>query len=327
MAKRGMPLDADPTILENNLRIVKDDFEDEFNNIFTPLTQERPSKVIKPETGFCIKGFQVKENKKIFINICHTDGIPAPVDIDEQDLTEILQSDEPHSYKVPMSLSDPRLATDRTGKQETACDIAINTKFFKKIEKGGLFQNFFITLIFEALDNKYDIEINEENWVILKNRTVFGTLVPHRIQDRDVQKVKEYNGTENVEKKVLIEEIAESDYKKLSDKKTIKPEHKLVQETTNGEVNKLIAQFQLPECVSAAEIALNVNDDRLLLECKKHKYFFDGFVTAFVDADNCQSHFDLETKVIFVFLKQNTNETTKHVFCFSSRLLRWICLC
>lgn len=268
MAKRGMPLDADPTILENNLRIVKvtqvfvltfqkvpktflfqDDFEDEFNNIFTPLTQERPSKVIKPETGFCIKGFQVKENKKIFINICHTDGIPAPVDIDEQDLTEILQSDEPHSYKVPMSLSDPRLATDRTGKQETACDIAINTKFFKKIEKGGLFQNFFITLIFEALDNKYDIEINEENWVILKNRTVFGTLVPHRIQDRDVQKVKEYNGTENVEKKVLIEEIAESDYKKLSDKKTIKPEHKLVQETTNGEVNKLIAQFQLPECV------------------------------------------------------------------------------
>ncbi|XP_063700257.1 PIH1 domain-containing protein 1 [Culicoides brevitarsis] len=307
MAKKGMPLEADPSILENNLRFVKDEFEDEFNNIFQPLTQERPSKVIKPTTGFCIKAFQVKNGKKIFINICHTDGIPAPIDISETDLTEILQSDEPHSYKVPMSLSDPRLATDKSGKQETACDIAINTKFFKKIEKGGLFQNFFITLIFEALDNKYDIEINEENWLILKNRTVFGTLVPHRIQDRDVQKVKEYNGetgageTSN-NKKPLIEEIAESDYKKLSDKRTIKPEHKLIQETQNGEVNKLIAQFQLPECVSAAEIALNVNDDRLLVECKKHKYYFDGFVNVFVDADNCKSHFDLETKTLTVDL-------------------------
>lgn len=214
--------------------------------------------------GFCIKGFQVKNEKKIFINICHTDGIPAPVDITEQDLTDILQGDEPHSYKVPMSLSDPRLATDKTGKQETACDIAINSKFFKKIEKVGLFQSFFITLIFEALDNKYDIEISEDNWTILKNRTVFGSLVPHRIQDRDVQKVKEYHGESDIvpiekcgnNKKVLIEEIPDnSEYKTPNDhasnrKNNTKPEHKLIQETVNGEVIKLIAQFQLPECVS-----------------------------------------------------------------------------
>lgn len=45
------------------------------------------------------------------------------------------------------------------------------------------------------------------------------------------------------------------------------------------------------------EIALSVNDDRLVLECKKHKYYFDGFVNAFVDADHCHSLFDLETKV------------------------------
>lgn len=223
--------------------------------MFSPLTKEVPSKIIRPQMGFCIKGFQVKNNKKIFINICHTDGIPAPVDITEQDLTDILQGNEPHSYKVPMSLSDPRLATDKTGKQETACDIAINTKFFKKIEKGGLFQNFFITLIFEALDNKYDMEISEDNWTILKNRTVFGSLVQHRIQDRDVAKVKEYNGEPDGEtekpKKVLIEEIPDGEYKSLSDnRKTIKPEHKLIQETANGEVTKLIAQFQLPECVS-----------------------------------------------------------------------------
>lgn len=221
--------------------------------MFNPLTKEVPSKIIRPQIGFCIKAFQVKNDKKIFINICHTDGIPAPVDINEQDLTDILQGDEPHSYKVPMSLSDPRLATDKSGKQETACDIAINTKFFKKIEKGGLFQNFFITLIFEALDNKYNIEISEDNWTLLKNRTVFGSLVPHRIQDRDVQKVKEFNGeseTPEKPKKVLIEEIPDGDFKQISEhRKTTKSEHKLIQETENGEVTKLIAQFQLPDCV------------------------------------------------------------------------------
>lgn len=215
-----------------------------------------PSKIVKPQNGFCIKGFQVKNKKKIFINICHTDGIPAPIDITAEDLTHILQGEEPHSYKVPMSLSDPRLATDKTGKQEMTCDIAINSEFFKKIEKGGLFQNFFITLIFEALENKYEIEISEDNWTILKNRTVFGNLVPHRIQDRDVQKVHEYHGEANElskenPKRILIEEISENDIETINSRKSIcKPDHKLIQETHNGEVIKLIAQFQLPECVS-----------------------------------------------------------------------------
>lgn len=193
------------------------------------------------------------------------------MDITEEDLTEILQGAEPHSYKVPMSISDPRLVTDKSGKQEMACDIAINSTFYQKIDKNGLFQNFFITLIFEALENKYDIEIKEEDWVILKNRTVFGSLVPHRVQDRDVQKVKEYNtdkvtdtlsinqGSMQKRQRPLIEELSSncSTDSSLSgnEDETIraslkKPEYKLIQETINSDVVKFIAQFQLPECVS-----------------------------------------------------------------------------
>lgn len=297
-----------------------------------------PSKVVKPVAGFCIKAFQEKNEKKIFINICHTEGIPTPLDITELELTDILQSDEPHSYKVPMSLSDPRLTVDRSGKQEMACDIAVNSTFFKKIEKPGLFQNFFITLIFEALENKYDIEVQAETWLILKNRTVFGSLVSHRIQDRDAQRVKEYQEgktdsagdrrlvTDDTSKtKPLIEELP-SNYKapKINEKgdadnvynpdpiklaisrgNSVKPEHKLIQETIDGEVTRLIAQFQLPNCTSTKEITLDVNEDRVILESRKRGYLFDGFVNIAIDVDRVTSHFDVETKTLTVELPKS----------------------
>lgn len=305
--------------------------------MFAPLAEQQiPFKVVKPVAGFCIKAFQEQNQKKIFINICHTEGIPAPLDITESELTEILQSDEPHSYKVPMSLSDPRLTVDRSGKQEMACDIAVNSTFFKKIEKPCLFQNFFITLIFEALENKYSIEIQAETWLILKNRNVFGNLVPHRIQDRDAQRVKEYNegnksetvgdqpilSTDTKGKKPLIEELP-SNYKlpKVTEKgdaektynpnpvklaisrgNSVKPEHKLIQETIDGEVTRLIAQFQLPDCTSTKELTLDVNDDQLILESRKRGYLFDGFVNVAIDVDKVTSHFDLETKTLTVEL-------------------------
>lgn len=316
--------------------MLQDEFEEEFNNIFAPLAEQQiPSKVVKPVAGFCIKAFQEKNEKKIFINICHTEGIPAPLDITESELTDILQSEEPHSYKVPMSLSDPRLTVDRSGKQEMACDIAVNSTFFKKIEKPCLFQNFFITLIFEALENKYDIEVQADTWLILKNRTVFGSLVSHRIQDRDAQRVKEYQEgkpeasdnratvTTNGSRKPLIEELP-SNYKapKVNEKgdapdddynpdpvklaisrnNSIKPEHKLIQETIDGEVTRLIAQFQLPKCISAKEITLDVNEDRVIVESRKRGYLFDGFVNIAIDVEKVNSHFDLETKTLTVEL-------------------------
>lgn len=48
---------------------------------------------------------------------------------------------------------------------------------------------------------------------------------------------------------------------------------------------------------STKEISLEVNDDRLTLECKKRGYYFDGFVNTTIDPNRCTSHFDLETKV------------------------------
>ena len=46
--------------------------------------------------GFCVKT-KTSIGDKVFINICHTDEVPPPEDISDNQLMDILSSDEPLS--------------------------------------------------------------------------------------------------------------------------------------------------------------------------------------------------------------------------------------
>lgn len=187
---------------------------------------------------------------------------------------DLLISEKPSAFKIPMSISEPRQVTDKSGKEVTACDIAVNPSFIKKVEKISLFRQFLTTIVFEAMENKYNIPIKEDTWSILKNRKIMGSLVSHRIQNRDVQKVKEYYKEPEVigSKKCLIEEV-DSDFienKKesivieevgkdyvpnptklaISQANTKKPEYRLIQEMLDEKATHLVAEFYLPDCVS-----------------------------------------------------------------------------
>ena len=52
-------------------------------------------------------------SQKIFVNICHTNIIPAPVDVTDSELTSILQSDEPSNFRIPMSLGEGHEEVDK----------------------------------------------------------------------------------------------------------------------------------------------------------------------------------------------------------------------
>lgn len=54
-----------------------------------------------------------EKNNKVFINICTSDGIPSPEDISNQELLDILQSDEPSDFRVPMSIGQPHVEDDK----------------------------------------------------------------------------------------------------------------------------------------------------------------------------------------------------------------------
>ncbi|XP_055548715.1 PIH1 domain-containing protein 1 [Wyeomyia smithii] len=207
-------LDADSSIMENNLRFIRDEAEEEFNSMFKPIVEQAESissgksKIIKPTPGFCLKAFRKDSQEKFFINICQTDGIPAPEDITEEQLLNILNDGAPSTFRIPMSITQPRFISDRSGNQCQVCDIAVNCKFFKRIETAGLMRDFMITIVFEGLSSKYNTTLDDTNFRVLKNIQCIDKLIPHNIQNRDVKSVYEsyQNPTEDDLRK--IEELS-----------------------------------------------------------------------------------------------------------------------
>lgn len=229
--------------------------------------------------GFCIKTFKVNTNEKYFINVCQAEEIPPPEDISEAQLTEILNSDEPSSYRIPMSISEPRVTKDKSDNPVDAVDFAINPKFFAKIEKSALFRDFFLVLIAEALSDKYNVQIKVDKAIILTKRKFIGTLLSHRVRNTDVKTVlssyknptnEDLNKLKSLENsKTLVQEIDAKELQNLKKKSeelkqqqsnrikqeiaqaaSTVPDYKLRARIKNEEVEEVQAEFYLPKCVS-----------------------------------------------------------------------------
>jgi hypothetical protein len=223
-------------------------------------TKETPSTVVSVArpfnyflflTGFCIKTREVGSERKFFVNICHTDAIPAPKDISEKELSEILESDEISEFRVPMSIGEVRTEKDKKNEEAKAADVAVHPSFFNKIEQSQLFKSFFITIVFEGLKDKYGIVCNDEK-IILKNRKAFGTLQMHRIQQREVDEkmksgsrslIEEITGSTGSEgAKPLIETISSNSIENRV------PEYRLFRR--KAQPNCLVGEFKFPDVVS-----------------------------------------------------------------------------
>lgn len=283
------------------------------------------------DSGFCVKAYQQSNNEKCFINVCISDGIPPPEDISPEQLTDILSSETPSNYKIPISITELRLTPDKSGNQAVVCDVAINPQLFAKVEALVIFRDFLITIVFEALDRKYNMQINRDTWIILKNRKCMGSLVTHRVENRDVKKVYESYQNPTKEHKTLlnemksdvtavtvggnklITEIDSSTSKHLgkgkgatkttistvtvstssSTDKTRKPEYRLFKTTPNdAALAETVIEFFLPEVMKPEEICLDVNRERIVLECQRAGYLFDSFFPFEVDASSARVEFN-----------------------------------
>lgn len=224
-------------------------------------------------TGFCVKTFMKPDNKKIFVNICLTEAIPCPRDITNEELMKILNSEDPSSYRVPMSIGEGRTELDKSGAPATVYDVAINPKFFTKIENDDLFHTFFLTVVFEGLQDKYQFEIDSQKYSVLKNRKSIGTLQSHRIEIRDIKT------SESPTHKPLIEEISKTvEQRKIKESpkmEKMKKEiyYRLRREPPTGEIDYLLAEFKIPPTVS------NVMKNKLLvLKLMEHCKFKNVYV-------------------------------------------------
>ncbi|XP_050674186.1 PIH1 domain-containing protein 1-like isoform X1 [Leptidea sinapis] len=290
MKKKSITLEVDPTILEKNMRILEDSpMEEELNKLFAP-TDAIPCKIVKPTPGFCVKTFTKPDNKKMFLNVCVTDAIPSPRDITNEELMQILSSEDPSSYRVPMSIGEGRMEPDNSGVPATVYDVAVNPVFFSKIEKDDLFKTFFLTVVFEGLQDKYQFEIDMQKFTVLKNKKSLGTLQSHRIQIRDVKKCEEST-------KPLIEEINKTLPKENLNKEI---DYRLRREPPTGEIEYLLAEFKIPDSVDVQDLNLEVGEDRVVLESKGIYNPVDFFLPCSVDQDVIDAKLDRNFNMLSV---------------------------
>lgn len=64
--------------------------------------------------GMCVKTVSEPDKQKIFVNICQSNSVPHPPDLSREELVELLQSEDPSSYRVPMSLGEPHMEVDNS---------------------------------------------------------------------------------------------------------------------------------------------------------------------------------------------------------------------
>lgn len=275
--------------------------------------------------GICLKTFKVGTKEKFFINVCHTQEIPAPKEITETELHKLIEEQNASDFKIALSVTKPRIGKDKSGNDVEISDVAVNSEFYaKKIKRGdGLFYHFLITLVFESLEQKYKIELDTSNFIHLKNRACIDQLVEHQIFNRDVKTVENFQALENKPEmlgeddadkivigssdqkksnKVLIEEIsAKNEFKPRKSLTNVnEPEHRIISDFDEFNRQILIAEFYLPHLRSIQEIDVEANDDRLILQSLKHGYTFDGFLPHKIVENKTRAEFDMERTILKV---------------------------
>uniref|UniRef100_A0A8C1BWA1 PIH1 domain-containing protein 1 n=1 Tax=Cyprinus carpio carpio TaxID=630221 RepID=A0A8C1BWA1_CYPCA len=235
-------------------------------------SESPPSKVICPQPGMCVKTSSMSDKKKVFLNICQSQAVPPPPHLSQQALVDLLESEDPTSYRVPMSLGEPHTEVDNSSQGCTVYDVVINDEFFQKCEKDTLFQQFLIAVSLEGLENKYNLELSRDI-KILKNRKFMGSIAEQNIRTKS---------------KPIIQEIDSN------------PEFSLLVEPPTGNAEHLIAEILLPGVISARSLVLDLGEDRLVLIARPSLFHLDIFFPLLIDQENSVAQFNTKTQTLTV---------------------------
>ncbi|XP_026870478.1 PIH1 domain-containing protein 1 isoform X1 [Electrophorus electricus] len=241
------------------------------------------SKFIRPHPGMCVKTFSLRDKQKVFVNICQSPEVPPPPELSHEKLVELLDSDDPTGYKVPMSLGEAHTEMDNSSNRCTVYDVVINGAFFQKCEKDALFQQFIMAVCLEGLENKYRLELSRDI-KILKNRKFMGSLTEQNIRTKS---------------KPVIQEIDSKDTQ-LQPSQAKTPQYCLLVEPPFGDPEYLVAEIQLPGVSSACSLVLDLGEDRLLLNARPSRFHLDIYFPFFVDQENSSAQYSTKTQVLTV---------------------------
>ncbi|XP_071941802.1 PIH1 domain-containing protein 1-like [Antedon mediterranea] len=266
-------------------------------------SKEPECNLVQPQPGMCVKTKDLHGNK-IFINICQSSEMPSPLDITEEELVQILQSDEPGDYRVPMSLGEAHAEIDKAGKGCTAYDVLISQEFYAKISKSNFFKGFFVTVVYEGIENKFKLAVDRNHeWTILKHRKTMGPLQQHNIRKKSKPRILEMDSIEETadvqikQTKKLITEVDDSHQPSVPE-----PKYIMMREPIDGQPEFIVVEVQLPNVKTAKSLTLDLGEDRILLKARPNVYLMDVYLPFDIVQDESGAQYNRDNTVLTLTL-------------------------
>ncbi|CAN0426683.1 unnamed protein product [Lampetra planeri] len=252
-----------------------------------------PSNQITPSPGLCVKtqgGPEGEQPGKVFVNVCTSPAVPSPPSISEEQLAALLDSSDPTSYRVPMSLGEPHDEFDTGGNVCTAYDVVINPEFYDRAKGSELFMNFLLIVVLEGLEDKYHIQINKE-WKLLKNRKFMGSLSQQHVRTRPRPVIQE-----------LSSGSSQLPSNQPKDRESIvQPKYRLLREPASGQPRFLVAEINLPKMTSSSSLQLDLGEDRVVLSTQPSRLPCLEFDLPWcVQQEESSAQFNRDTKILHI---------------------------
>uniref|UniRef100_A0A2P2I7V0 PIH1 domain-containing protein 1 n=1 Tax=Hirondellea gigas TaxID=1518452 RepID=A0A2P2I7V0_9CRUS len=339
-------LDIDEGFLRRKLILEAND--DPYNIEERELTKLMPeqaphSTIITPKPGVVVKCRTVGSGndaggEKVFLNFCTSEHIPAPEDITGQELIEILDSEDPSNFRIPMSIGPLHEEKDKSGEKCSAYDIVVNPSFLDKSKDDTLFNNFFVIATIEALEEKYGIILDKQNWTTLRNKHYFGTAALQSVKTEMPLVTELRSGKSNKAPDVasaalievkssaqnclevlpqddvvnknkdkharLLSTISSKKYSECEQTSKRTPECVVrrvlsgTKDQQNRELVAVTAYIKLPGLSTGAGVSVLVGEDRVVLDSSLH--YLDLMLPCSLLPDAATAHFATQTQTMVV---------------------------
>ncbi|KAJ3286713.1 PIH1 domain-containing protein 1 [Rhizoclosmatium sp. JEL0117] len=244
-----------------------------------PQNQSDGMMQIKPKPGLVIKSHLAKtkedwkEGMKVFINLCHSPDIPPPPTMDYEEVARAMLENDNVSFKVPLSLSAPRMDKDKAGKLCLVFDAACNTTPYEHCIKNASFHAFMVTLCCEWIESKHEITLSRDiSFPKLKSK---GEISVHTIRKQaksiitempksGVSAVSGGGQSGPVETQSSLPATAKTT--PVSNSNAVIPHHEVFAEPPTGAPEFLVARISLPQLTTIKNcITLDVESKKIIL--------------------------------------------------------------
>ncbi|EGD76689.1 hypothetical protein PTSG_08040 [Salpingoeca rosetta] len=225
--------------------------------------QQQDVKLITPKPGFCIKT-DIESGEKVFLNICHSEDIPAPPSISDEELALVIANEDGTRFRIPMSVGPPHMEPDNTGTPCRAFDAIVNSSVVEQLNEREGMREFVVELVMCQVEAKHNLALNRV-YKVMKRRKSMGKPVPQMCRVK--RKIRDVS-TKDVT-------VVSEDDAKDSEWKGPQPKYEMYRDPEHGHPEFLVFEFHLDKLRSARTVALDVGEERLVVHARPNVYYID----------------------------------------------------